>query len=112
VQGLKQLLPSPAFAKSTNELGQIRDQSQEKAMYDQRQKAIRDRAYELKMAIAEGEERGEQRGEQRGKVIGILNTLEELLGLPVTGSELAQSFSLDYLQSKAEVLRSQLRDRR
>jgi predicted transposase/invertase (TIGR01784 family) len=130
-QDLKQILPEPAFAKATDELGQIRDQTQEKAMYDQRQKAIRDRAYELKMAIAEGkeqgialgEERGEQRGialgeqrgialgEQRGKVLGTLNTLEELLGLQVTSSEMAQSLSDDALKSKADSLRSQLRDR-
>jgi predicted transposase YdaD len=88
-------------------------------MYDQRQKAIRDRAYELKMAIAEGEERGEQRGEQRGialgeergKVLGTLNTLEELLGLPITSTELANSLNIDTLKFKADSLRSRLRDR-
>jgi hypothetical protein len=115
VEELKQLLPEPAFAKATDELGQIRDQSQEKAIYDQRQKAIRDRAYELKMAIAEGEERGEQRGialgEERDEALGALNTLEGLLGLPVTSRNAAQSLDITTLKAKADDLRAQLRER-
>jgi predicted transposase/invertase (TIGR01784 family) len=113
---LKQLLPEPAFTKATDELGQIRDRTQEKEMYDQRQKAIRDRAYELKMAIAEGEEKGEERGKERGislgKELGTLNILEELLGLPQTTLESAQSLGPDILRATAETLKSQLRDRR
>ena len=104
---LKALLPDAEFTTATNTLQQILERTEDKMMYDARQKAIRDRAWELKSAIAEGE----AKGEERGKELGTLNTFEELLGLEPTSHESARLMSLDAIREKVASLKSQLRNR-
>ena len=136
---LKQVLPDAAFMMATDTLQQIRERTKDKLMYDARQKAIRDRAWELKSAVAEskdqgialgreqgialGEERGKELGKELGlaqgteigievgKELGRLNTLEELLGLDLTDDQSARAVGVDALRAKVADLKTRLRNR-
>ncbi len=68
---LKELFPELEFLQAIETLVEIFEKSDQKAMYDASQKAMRDRASELRTAVAEGEARrarGVAIGEARGEV--------------------------------------------
>ena len=68
---LLELLPQPAIRQATETLARIAQISEDKAMYDAREKAIRDRKWELNAAFREGEQiKGEIKGEIKGKIEG------------------------------------------
>jgi predicted transposase/invertase (TIGR01784 family) len=92
---LRRLLPGPEFEPAIVALETIAAKSEDKAMYDQREKAQRD--YEWMLAGAheeglekgreEGLERGIEKGRQEGKLAGRIQALQEVLGDPVTADE-------------------------
>src|SRR5208282_3731306 len=75
---LLELLPQPAIRQATETLARIAEISEDKAMYDAREKAIRDRKWELNAAFREGKREGEVKGEVKGKIEGKIELIRTL----------------------------------
>jgi flagellar biosynthesis/type III secretory pathway protein FliH len=117
------LLPGLAFLRATKELGDIQTITEEKAMYDSREKAILDYESNLNEArelgreqgLEEGREKGREEGLEQGEAIGIekgrIQLLQELLGGPALSKQELSVMSLEELQTTTKSLQSKLRDR-
>jgi hypothetical protein len=75
---LLELLPQPAIRQPTETLARIAQITEDKAMYDAREKAIRDRKWELNSAFREGEIKGETKAK-----IETIQMLQGILREPV-----------------------------
>ena len=71
-------------------------------MYDTREKAIRDQQWILNAARREGREEGE---------IKLIQTLQEILGGPVSDTAVFQGRSLEQLRAMTEELRKKIQRR-
>ena len=139
VEELRELLPSLEFLRATGELNAIREITEEKQMYDAREKASLDIQSNLIDAKQEGENIGEQRGieigeqrgieigeqrgieigeqrgieigEQRGKLKGSVQIFEGLLGTSVSSDDILNGKSNEELASMVVQLQKRLRDR-
>jgi predicted transposase YdaD len=91
---------------------QVQAKSEDKQMYDQREKAQRDYEWALSGARAQGREEGREEGEQLGVVKGQIQLLQELLGeTPAALAEL-QALDIAALSAKLAELQQRLRKRR
>jgi len=127
VEELRELLPGLEFLRATGELNAIREITEEKHMYDAREKANLDIQSNLIDAKQEGhqegrqegieigEQRGEQRGieigEQRGKLTGSVQVFEGLLGETVSPDEMLSKKSIEELALMMTQLQKRLRGR-
>jgi len=111
VEELQELLPGLEFLRATGELNAIREITEEKQMYDAREKASLDIQSNLIDARQEGIEIGELRGEQRGKLKATIQFYEGLLGDSVTSESILSSRSTEELESMVTNLQKRLRDR-
>jgi predicted transposase/invertase (TIGR01784 family) len=107
VEELRELLPGLAFLRATKELGDIQTITEEKAMYDSREKAILDYESNLIDAREEGREEGEAIGMEKGRI----QLLQELLDGPSISQQELNIMSLEELQSTTKSLQSKLRER-
>jgi predicted transposase/invertase (TIGR01784 family) len=120
---LRQLLPGEAFAVAIDCLETIAARTEDRMMYEQREKARRD--YEMiiesvrREALAEGREQGRQEGRQEGReegceqglLIGKVQLLKQLLGEEPPPVESLQQVSLDELSAMVDQLQQRLRSR-
>ena len=115
IEELRELLPALEFLRATGELNAIREITEEKQMYDAREKASLDIQSNLMDAKQEGRQEGieigEQRDEQRGKVTGSVQAYEGLLGGPISPDEALSKKSIEDLAAMMTQLQKRLRDR-
>jgi predicted transposase/invertase (TIGR01784 family) len=114
--GLKRLLPGIEFEMAINTIEVISAKTEDKQMYDQREKAQRDYECAISGAREEGREEGLEVGEklglEKGSLAGKIQLLQELLGeIPFRDDQL-QAFSTDELSVQLVDLQQRLRDRR
>ena len=110
-QTLRQLLPGIEFETAISTIEIISAQTEDRHMYDQREKAQRDYEWAISGAREEGREEGERLGIEKGKLAGKIQLLEDLLGgAPTPDSEL-QSRDIDTLTTALENLQNRLRNR-
>ena len=90
-EALRAAFPQPAIQRASETLIRISQISEDKAMYDAREKLIRDRKWEIDAARREGKLEGEQagliKGEQAGLIKGkieMVRTLQGLLNMPLS----------------------------
>ena len=115
---LLRLLPDAAICQATKTLKKIAEVSEDKVMYDAREKAIRDQQWQIEASREAGRQEGMLEGEIKGRheemikgEIRLIGTLQELLLLPLTPeAELAQK-SLEELKALSGQLKPQLRNR-
>ncbi len=105
-QTLGSLFSQPEFQKATDSIDRIAKRTEDKAMYDTREKAIRDQQWILNAARREGREEGEIKGE-----IKLIQTLQEILGGPVSDAAVFQGRSLEQLRAMTEELRKKIQRR-
>jgi hypothetical protein len=111
---LAELLPQLAIRQATEALARIAQISEDKAMYDAREKAIRDRKWELGATFLEGERKGEIKGKIEGEIKGeirMIRTLQGLLGAPLADEEELRASPLEQLQAITSDLQEKLRNR-
>lgn len=111
---LARLFPQPEFQKATDTIFRIAKKTEDKAMYDSRQKAIRDRQWMLNTVRREGREEGLREGREEGlkeAEIRIIQTLQEILGLPLSDVTSLQGQSLEQLRAITEELRTKHKKR-
>jgi len=129
---LRSLLPDVALWRATEELNEIQQITEEKEMYDSREKAIRDqeshlieslskgRKQGLKKGLKRGLEKGLKQGRKEGREegarigieIGFIQSLQGILGLEVTTLQELTQMSLPDLIAVKESLQTVLKDKR
>ena len=100
------LLPQQAIRQATETLARIAEITEDKVMYDARERAIRDREWELNAAIRKGKIEGKIEGE-----IKMIRTLQTLLGVPVAEEQVLRAMTLEQLEAMTIALQEQLRSR-
>jgi len=135
---LKRLLPDLAFVQATEALERIAEMTEDKTMYDRREKAIRDQRWLLSSAREEGFEQGREEGLEQGREEGfeqgrekglengleeglqkglmageirLIQTLQEVSCQPVSDELTLQAMSLEQLKEMAAQLRAHLLSR-
>lgn len=111
VEELQSLLPGLEFLRATVELNSIREITEEKQMYDAREKASLDIQSNLIDARQQGLQEGHQQGRQEGEAIGRIKTYQELLGDRVSTDEELSQLSTEQLASAIADLQTRLRKR-
>lgn len=116
---LLRLFPQDEIRLATQTLTQISEVTEDRAMYNAREKAIRDHQWELNASrnegLAEGKREGAIEGEIRGKIkakIETIQMLQDILQLPVSIDSDFAGKSLDELQEVIGHLQDQIRNRR
>jgi predicted transposase/invertase (TIGR01784 family) len=107
---LGSLFPQPEFQRATDSIDRIAKKTEDKAMYDTREKAIRDQQWILNAARREGREEGEIKGREEGE-IKLIQTLQEILGGPVSDAAVFQGRSLEQLRAMTDELRKKIQRR-
>jgi flagellar biosynthesis/type III secretory pathway protein FliH len=124
---LGSLFPQPEFQKATDSIDRIAKKTEDKAMYDTREKAIRDQQWILNAARREGLEEGEikgreegreegeikgrEEGREEGELFGKIRMLQNLLSLPQSTDQELHPRSRTELEMLATELQAQLRKR-
>jgi predicted transposase YdaD len=118
-QTLGSLFSQPEFQKATDSIDRIAKRTEDKAMYEPREKAIRDQQWILNAARREGLEAGElkgrkegrEEGREEGELFGKIRMLQSLLSLSQSTDEELQPKSRTELETIATELQAQLRKR-
>jgi predicted transposase YdaD len=109
------LFPQPEFQKATDSIDRIAKKTEDKAMYDTREKAIRDQQWILNAArregLEEGEIKGREEGREEGELFGKIRMLQNLLSLPQSTDQELHPRSRTELEMLATELQAQLRKR-
>lgn len=112
---LKALLPGIEFEQAIETIETISVKTEDKQMYDQREKAQRDYEWALSGAreegVAEGIEKGIEKGREEGKLAGTIQTLQELLGDEVTSDSELMPLGIAALTTQLSALQARLRRR-
>ena len=129
-EALARLFPQPEFRKATDTIARIAALTQDKTMYDTREKALRDHQWMMNATRKEGLEQGREEGRQVGRLQGLeegrqegrqegqlmgeiklIQALQEILGLPVTDASHLQTYAFEQLQSMTTELRNHIQRR-
>jgi predicted transposase YdaD len=109
------LFSQPEFQKATDSIDRIAKKTEDKAMYDTREKAIRDQQWILNAArregLEEGEIKGREEGREEGELFGKIRMLQNLLSLPQSTDQELHPRSRTELEMLATELQAQLRKR-
>jgi predicted transposase/invertase (TIGR01784 family) len=108
---LGSLFPQPESQKATDSIDRIAKRTEDKAMYDTREKAIRDQQWILNAARREGREESEIKGREEGELFGKIRMLQNLLSLPQSTDQELHPRSRTELETLATELQAQLRKR-
>jgi flagellar biosynthesis/type III secretory pathway protein FliH len=109
------LLPGIEFDTAIKTIETISGKTEDKQMYDQREKAQRDYEWALSGAREEGLEQGLEQGEQiglaKGKLAGQIQLLQELLAEPPSSDADLRQLTPEALESQLVELQKRLRER-
>ena len=101
-EALLKLFPEAAMQLATQTITKIAEITEDKTMYDAREKAMRDRQWALNQAHIEGQIEGE---------IRLIRMLEGILGLALSKEEDLQKLDLASLQKLTSALQDRARNR-
>ena len=104
---LKRLLPGIEFETAIETIEVISAKTEDKLMYDQREKAQRD----FEWAIAGARDEGREEGREEGKLEGQIQLIQELLGEPRTPDAELRKLDTASLTGLLAGLQQQLRNR-
>jgi predicted transposase/invertase (TIGR01784 family) len=104
--GLRDVFPQPEIRQATETLLRIAEITEDKAMYDARERAIRDRRWEIDSAKREGEQEGLVKGK-----IETIRILQGLLCLPLGEEQELRPLGLKELEALTSDLQEKLRGR-
>lgn len=120
---LRRLLPGLEFETAIQTIEIISAKTEDKQMYDQREKAQRDYEWALSGAREEGREEGLEEGRDeglkegellglaKGKLVGQIQLLQQLLEYPQGSDEELHRLSLPVLETQLVQLQMRLRER-
>ena len=116
------LLPQSEFQLATKTITDIRKITEDKVMYDAREKAIRDKQWIISASIAEGKAEGKALGKAEGKALGkaeekveskieLIQTLQAIAKVEISTRETLKSLALEKLSEMAKELQERLLSR-
>ncbi|MDZ4847828.1 MAG: Rpn family recombination-promoting nuclease/putative transposase [Pirellulaceae bacterium] len=124
---LRRLFPEIAFQQAIQSIENIALKTEDKLMYDTREKAVRDyqwlingarnegreegREEGIEQGIEQGIQQGREEGMEKGALIGTIRTCQAILGLAEANIDDLRSKSPEELESMAIQLQSALRGR-
>jgi predicted transposase/invertase (TIGR01784 family) len=108
---LRELLPGEAFQRAITALETIAAKTEDRQMYDQREKALRDHQWMIEGAREEGREQGLEQGLERGTLIGKIQLVQQLLDDDPSSTSDLRQHTLDELNSLLTDLQQRLRGR-
>jgi predicted transposase/invertase (TIGR01784 family) len=116
---LRRLFPEDAIRQAISIIEMISLKTEDKQMYDTREKAARDYQWLINGAREEGREEGRQEGIQegiqegreQGSLIGTIRVCQSILRIPESSNEELLAKPLRELQSMANELQATLRNR-
>jgi hypothetical protein len=116
---LLKLLPQAALQQATRAIQKIAEKTEDKVMYDAREKAIRDYQTAINSALREGrlagmlegKLEGKLEGEKIGDLMGTIRTLQQILMVPQTDKETLRGMSTEELEALAMELQQSVRSR-
>ncbi|MFN4905200.1 MAG: hypothetical protein ACK5LQ_08225, partial [Planctomycetota bacterium] len=100
--------PNPGFLQATDTIDRIARITEDKSMYDMREKRLRDHKWLLKLAIGESI----QQGIELGELVGQIVLLQRQLGLRISTREELLAKEPRELIALISELEPQLRERR
>lgn len=121
---LWRLFPHAAMREASETICRIAEITEDKAMYDAREKAIRDREWALKESflageaagLAKGEAAGLAKGEEAGLLLGtvkgkieLIQTLQQILREPISVESELNGLGLSRLEEIAAALQQRIR---
>ena len=105
-EALLKLFPDAAMQLATQTITKIAEITEDKTMYDAREKALRDQQCALNAAHREGKLEGKLEGK-----IELIRTLEGILGLALSSVADLQKLDLEALQKLTSTLQDRARNR-
>ena len=119
---LLKLFPDAAFQQASQALTHIKEKTEDKVMYDSREKARLDREWQLSSSFLAGKEEGKEEGKIEGKIEGktegeiigkieLIRTLQAILDLPLSPDAELQSLTLAELIEQVDELRQKIQQR-
>ena len=115
IEELRDLLPGLEFLRATGELNAIGEITEEKQMYDAREKASLDIQSNLidarREGHQEGHQEGRQEGRQEGESVGRVKAYQELLGDSIASDEELTRMTSEQLTCTILDLQTRLRER-
>jgi hypothetical protein len=110
VDELLDRLPDPVFERAVGVLEMISRTPDQRRHYDARLKWELDENTRIQTAFEEGEIKGREEGREEGE-IKLIQTLQEILGGPVSDAAVFQGRSLEQLRVMTEELRKKIQRR-
>jgi predicted transposase/invertase (TIGR01784 family) len=110
VDELLERLPDPVFERAVGVLEMISRTPNQRRHYDARLKWELDENTRIQTAFEEGEIKGREEGREEGE-IKLIQTLQEILGGPVSDAEVFHGRSLEQLRAMTEELRKKIQQR-
>jgi len=107
MEELRDLLPGLEFLRATGELNAIREITEEKQMYDAREKASLD----IQSNLIDARQEGRQQGREEGESVGRVKAYQELLGDSIASDEELSRMTSEQLTSTIVYLQTRLRKR-
>ena len=108
---LRGLLPAIPFQQAIDVIETIAQKSEDRTMYDQREKAQRDYDWAISSARQEGVEQGIEKGVEQGSLAGRIQMLQILLGEAETSTNELTARGASELENLLADLQSRLRQR-
>jgi predicted transposase/invertase (TIGR01784 family) len=110
VEELLDRLPDPVFKRAVGVLEMISRTPDQRRHYDARLKWELDENTRIQTAFEEGEIKGREEGREEGE-IKLIQTLQEILGGPVSDAAVFQARSLEQLRAMTDELRKKIQRR-
>jgi len=104
---LIRLMPEEAFRQATRAITVIQNRTEEKTMYDSREKALRDFQWHIDAAML----KGKVEGKAEGILIGKIKTLQSVLNQAVSEDDELQKMTFSQLESLAAKLQIEFHNR-
>jgi flagellar biosynthesis/type III secretory pathway protein FliH len=112
---LRQLFPEEGFRRAITTIETIAFKTEDKQMYDTREKAARDQQWLINGARMDGREEGRveglREGVELGQLVGIVRNCQSLLGLPETSAAELMRLSFDELSELAQLFKQKVRSK-
>jgi predicted transposase/invertase (TIGR01784 family) len=123
---LVQLFPDGPIREATEILDEIAQQTEDKAMYDAREKKLRDQLwlmnatkFDREQTFREGRAEGIEKGIEKGRAeerfaaeVRMIQELQQILGVPVTETSTLLACSESQLRQMKDAIRNELMARR
>ena len=104
---LRALFPGPGFQRAIDVVEGIAMKTEDRALYESRLRAERDRLWLRNSALVEGRQEGLQEGLEKGLLLGRITAYRKQLGLPELAQADWQGKSLEELREWADRLEAE-----